>query len=113
MSQIRDTVAIDKSVHAIYQELTSGTDPVITPFRSMKDVFMWSMLLGVRAGERRPLERREVIFRWGQFSAEIDVPLIKAVALAMEGDVAVLASRNAMLTTAEEFANGGVHVLYG
>jgi dnd system-associated protein 4 len=110
---MRDTVAIEKSVHALYQELTEGTDPVNTPFRTMKDVFMWAMLLGVRVGERKPLERREVIFRWGQFSSETDVPLIKAVSLATDDDVAVLASRDAMLTSAEEFANVGIHVLYG
>lgn len=113
MSQERDTVAIDKSVHPIYQEFTTGSDPVITPFKTMKDVFMWAMLLGVRSGERRPLERREVIFRWGQFSTDLDIPLLKAAALSGEEEVAVLASRDDILTAAEEYANAGIHTLNG
>jgi dnd system-associated protein 4 len=108
----RDTVAIDESVHEIYKQLTEGGDPVSVPFRTMKDVFMWSAVLGHSKGERRPLTgKRITIFRWAQFIEQIDIPLLKALAIAEEGEVKVILSQNEILNIAEEYANAGIHEL--
>jgi dnd system-associated protein 4 len=108
----RDTVAIDEVVHEIYRQLTEGNDPVSVPFRTMKDVFMWVACLGYRHGERRPLTgKRVTIFRWAQFAPQIDIPLLKALAIADSGDVNVLLSQDEILTAAEEYANAGIHEL--
>jgi dnd system-associated protein 4 len=108
----RDTVAIDEAVHEIYKQLTEGNDPVNVPFRTMKDVFMWAASLGYRRGERRPLTgKRVTIFRWAQFSPQVDIPLLKALAIADSGDVNVLLSQDEILTIAEEYANAGIHEL--
>src|SRR6266699_3544873 len=106
----RDTVAIDESVHDIYKELTEGNDAVNTPFRTMKDVFMWAVSLGYQQGKRRPLIGKKVtIFRWAQFSPQIDISLLKALAIVESGDVNVLLSQDEILTIAEEYANGGIY----
>jgi dnd system-associated protein 4 len=108
----RDTVAIDESVHEIYKQLTEGSDPVSVPFRTMKDVFMWAAFLGYRKGERRPLAgKRVTIFRWAQFIEQLDIPLLKALAIADQADVKVILSQNEILTIAEEYANAGIHEL--
>ncbi len=106
----RDTVAIDETVHDIYKQLTEGTDSISVPFRTMKDVFMWAVSLGYQRGNRRPLTgKRITIFRWAQFSPQIDIPLLKALAIADQDEVDVLLSQDKILTIAEEYANAGIH----
>ncbi|OQA22557.1 MAG: hypothetical protein BWY63_00772 [Chloroflexi bacterium ADurb.Bin360] len=113
MIDARDTITIDEAVHHIYKKLTEGTDPVATPFRTMKDVFMWATVLGYRNGGRRPITGKKLtIFRWAQFSTQTDLPLLKALAIANSRDVGVLLSQEDVLTIAEEYANAGIHNLW-
>jgi len=109
----RDTVVIDEAAHEIYRRLTEGNDPVSVPFRTMKDVFMWAACLGYRHGERRPLTgKRVTIFRWAQFTPQVDIPLLKALAIADGSDANVLLSQDEILSIAEEYANAGIHELH-
>jgi dnd system-associated protein 4 len=108
----RDTVTIDEAVHDIYTQLTEGNDPIMAPFRTMKDVFMWAVALGYKNGERRAITgKRLTIFRWAQFSSQIDIPLLKALVIADSGDIDVLLSQDQILTVAEEYANAGIYNL--
>ena len=105
----RDIVNIDESVHDIYKQLTEGNDPVDVPFQTMKDVFMWAACLGYQRGERKPIRgNRRTIFRWAQFLPQMDIPLIKAMAIADSGDVDVLMRQEDVLTVVEEYANAGI-----
>lgn len=111
-TESRDMVYIEESVHDIYKRLTEGNDPVSVPFRQMKDVFMWAMALGYKNGLRQPLYKKKTgVFRWAQFSPQVDIPFIKAVALLASKDVHVLLNREQLLTIAEEYANAGIHQL--
>ncbi len=108
----RDTIVIDEDMHDIYRQLTEGKDPVNAPFRTMKDAFMWAAFLGYQHGERQPITGRRVnIFRWAQFTPQKDIPLLKALALANNGDINVLLKQDDILTIAEEYANAGIHEL--
>lgn len=108
----RETVAIDEAAHDIYKQLTEGSDPLGAPFRTMKDVFMWAVCLGIQQNKRRPLTGKKItIFRWAQFESQTDMPLLKAIAIVANGDVSVLLKRNDILTIAEEYANGGIYEL--
>lgn len=105
----RETVAIDEAAHDIYKQLTEGSNLLSAPFRTMKDVFMWAVCLGVQQNKRRPLTGKKItIFRWTQFESQTDMPLLKAIAIADGGDVGVLLKRNDILTIAEEYANAGI-----
>ncbi len=106
-----DRVSIESGVHQLYRDLTerSGENPEAAPFLLMKDVFMWAVALGVRAGERRPLDSgSRQIFRWDQLSQDLDVPVLRAIAIAETGDVEVLTREDQVLRIAEEYANAGV-----
>lgn len=108
----RDTVAIDEAVHDIYKQLTEGNDLLSVPFRTMKDVFMWAACLGYQRGERRPLAgKRVTVFRWAQFLPQLDVPLLKALAIAECEDTGVLLRQEDIIAIAEEFANCGIYEL--
>ena len=108
----RDTVMIEENAHEIYKQLTEGNDAQRVPFRTMKDVFMWAVCLGVQQGKKRPLQGKKVlVFRWAQFDTQVDIPLFKAIAIADSGDINVLLTRNEILSLAEEYANGGIYDL--
>lgn len=108
----RDTIVIEESVHDIYVRLTEGDSIINAPFRTMQDVFMWAVCLGVQQGIRKPLTaKKKTVFRWAQFDPQTDIPLLKAIAIADSGDVNVLLKRNDILIVAEEYANTGIHLL--
>lgn len=111
-SMNRDTVSIDEAVHEIYKQLTEGNNVLTTPFRTMKDVFMWAVCMGIQKGQKKAVTGKKVpIFRWAQFDSQTDVPLLKAIAIAESGDVSILLKRNDILMLAEEYANGGLYNL--
>lgn len=100
----RDTVHIDSKHHDLYSELVGGE----APFRTMKDLFMLAASVGCESASRTPLSRRQVIFRWPQFSSQEDVPILRAMAIAETGDTSVLIDQDQVLTIAEEYANAGI-----
>lgn len=106
-----DRVSVETAVHQLFRELTerSNENPEAAPFLLMKDVFMWAVALGVRSGRRLPLGGAKTqIFRWDQLSQDLDVPVLKALAIAETGEVEVLLREDQVLRTAEEYANAGI-----
>ena len=102
-------VSIDSSLHELYKELSEGNDPEKAPFRTMKDVFMLAACLGYRRSQHKALSgSRRQIFHWAQFSDQVDVPILKAIAIATTRDILVLADYEQIVQIAEEHANAGV-----
>ena len=102
-------ISIESGLHDIYKQLAEGNNPETTPFRTMKDVFMLAVCLGFRRGQRKELiSAKRQIFHWAQFSEQIDVPILKAIAIAATGEVEVLNEQDMILRIAEEFANTGI-----
>lgn len=104
----RDRIHIDESHHDLYKELTTEREDAFQPFKTMKDLFLLATFVGYRRGERIRLEKRKDIFAWARFSAQEDVPVLRALAITETGDVSVLANQDELLTIAEEYANGGI-----
>jgi len=112
MADDRDTVAIDEAAHEIYKQLTEGNNVLTVPFRTMKDVFMWAVCLGVQQDKKKPLTSKKItVFRWAQFDSQTDIPLLKAIAIGDSGDVSILLKKSDILNTAEEYANAGIYDL--
>jgi dnd system-associated protein 4 len=108
----RDTIVIEVKAHNIYKSLTEGKNIHNVPFRTIKDIFMWAVCLGVQQGKRRPLtSKKTTIFRWPQLDSQIDIPLLKAIAIVESGDINILLNRTDILNIAEEYANGGIYEL--
>lgn len=109
----RDRIRINASHHTIYTSLTKPRENAnsedLPPFESMKNLFVLATFIGYLQKKRVPLGKdKEMIFAWAQFSPEIDVPLLRALALAETGEVDVLTDQAQILTIAEEYANGGI-----
>ena len=109
----RDRIRIDKIHHPTYVALTKPREnenhQELSPFESMKNIFMLATFIGYNEEKRVPLEKdKEMIFAWARFSSEEDIPLLRALALTETENVEVLTDQNQILTIAEEYANGGV-----
>ena len=109
----RDRIRIDKTHHPTYIALTkpreNENNQELSPFESMKNIFMLATFIGYNEKKRIPLRKdKEMIFAWARFSPEEDVPLLRSLALAETEDVEVLTDQDRILTIAEEYANGGI-----
>jgi len=105
-------VSIDSSLHDLYKQLSEGSNLENAPFRMMKDVFMLAVCLGYRRNQYKPIEgSKRQIFHWAQFSEQIDVPILKAVAIARTGDIQVLGDPDQIIEIAEAYANAGIQEL--
>ncbi len=108
----RDAVLVEDLAHKIYKTLIEGNNIHTVPFRTMKDVFMWAVCLGVQQGKRRPLtSKKTTIFKWTQLDAQIDIPLLNAIAIVESGDINILLHQTDILNIAEEYANAGIYEL--
>ena len=106
-----DRVNIGGSAVPIYKELTENTSVEDSPFRTMKDVFMWAACFGYRNGNRQELPPGEKTSVRREVFTENDFVILKAIAIAATGRVEVLAETGDILTIAEEYAQGGIHDL--
>ncbi|WP_119072019.1 hypothetical protein [Aggregatilinea lenta] len=102
-------VSIEADVHDLYKQLSEGSDPLRTPFRTMKDIFMLAACVGFERSQRRPLATgKRQIFHYTQFSDQVDLPILKAIAIATTNDIQVLADLDEIVLIAEEYANAGI-----
>jgi len=101
-------VAIDANYHEFYKEMTEGKNAEDAPFITMKDLFMLAACVGFRAGQSKPLGKREQPFHYSVFSESEDIPILKAIAIAYTNDVAVLEDADRIVEIAEEYANAGI-----
>jgi len=87
----------------------------LSPFykKTMKEVFMYAMGIGFKNGKRVPLKKRTGVIPLRTFS-DAEISLIKAIAITEKRSVDVLFGENVKeaFETAEEYANGGIDMLY-
>ena len=101
-------VSIEASVHELYKQLTSGKNTEESPFLTMKDLFMLAACNGIQLKQRKPLGKPEQPFHYSVFTEAEDIPILKAIAIATTGDVAILADPDQIVQIAEEYANAGI-----
>ena len=107
-------INIDSKDHELYKFLSekSREDPEGSPFLLMKNVFMWAVSIGVKKQIRRPLSsKKEQIFSTDIFSENIEMSILKAIAVSETGNVEVLTNEDEIIRIAEEYANEGIHHL--
>jgi dnd system-associated protein 4 len=94
--------------------VTKLTSDASSPFyeKTMKQVFMYALGIGLKNKRRVPLKKRIGIIPVRALSNE-DLAIIKAVAISEKKTIDVLFGENIreMFTIAEEYANGGLDQL--
>lgn len=107
-----DRIYVEDTNHPKYHELLSKAEDDNVPFRSMKEIFMFSMILGYL--HREPLKinkRKELIFE-KYLDSKMDKPLIQCLYLMKEGMDSCIIDRRDTIRMAEEYANAGFNDLY-
>lgn len=105
-----DRVIIDEAVIEIYHTLVDNNASVEqAPFKTLKDVFMLAVVLGYRRGTRRPPPSSSRYSIRKDVFTDNEYHLLKAIAIATTGDVAVLMSQGEILAIAEQYAQVGIH----
>lgn len=105
-----DRVAYSESVSSIYETLREDSGSVeVSPFKTFKDVFMFSVFLGFKKGVRQKLPPGpKKTIRLEVFTRE-DQDLLRAVALAEAGSPEILRSLSEVITIVEEYAHSGIY----
>lgn len=79
--------------------------------RKNRELFMMAMMIGLSRGSRVPLKKREGFFLAKELDDEQQY-IIKAVAVQeMKGELEILKDIREVYKIAEEYANGGIHIL--
>lgn len=83
-------------------------------FKSKQKVLMFSAALGLKAGERRPLDKRSEPIRYSIFQGALDDTFINALAISVTGDLKILSSDriDERITIFEEYAHAGLVELH-
>lgn len=100
-----DRVNVCLTRHGAYTQLTQSDN---APFKTMKDLFLMAATVGFQKRLRVPLEKKQGVFAWSQFSAQEDVPYIHAMIIALGEPLETLLDQGKMLDILEEYANGGI-----
>ena len=104
-----DRINIDDAVMDIYRELTDNESKEQAPFSTYRDLFLLAACVGLQNKRRMPLSgRRGTAIRQDVFGDQ-GLAILKAIAIAATGDVAILGNLGDVLTIAEEYANGGIY----
>lgn len=106
-------LAVDKSNHKLFDDLASED---MSPFSKrdapMKDVFLCAMAIGHHNKVRKPLKGgRKGSIPSGTLNDE-EKWLIRSIGIAEKKDLEALFDIKEIVTIAEEYANGGIQLLY-
>jgi dnd system-associated protein 4 len=106
---------LDLEVGERHEKVLELVENKQSPFykKTMKDVFLYAMGIGFRNGKRVPLKKRTGVIPLRTFGGE-EISLIKAIAISEKKSVDVLFGENIKeaFEIAEEYANGGIDMLY-
>ena len=82
-------------------------------FKEHSDIFTLAALYGFINNARKKISKRDGLIRLHTFDQEIQIPLFKAIAVNAEGgDINILKDEGKVFLIVEEYANGGITLLY-
>jgi hypothetical protein len=108
----REHINVEEGQHELYRKWADSTRKDEQLFVNMPAMFVFCAALGQASSKRRVMSGRKVdVFRWNQFSEQLDVPIVEAICVAESGGFEVLEDRSILLDLAEECATGGADLL--
>lgn len=103
-----DRLYIRKSDRKDYDRLLEKDSPLVG--KENKDLFMMALITGFHEGNRVKLDKREGFFLLYHLNDE-ENSIIKAIAVAEEGDLNILLDKKKVYSIAEEYATSGIKLL--
>ena len=108
MSKAPDRLSINKSDRNDYSRLLEKDSPFSG--KENKDLFIMAMIVGFHEGKRIKLDKKDGFFLLYHLDDNEDT-IIKAIAVAKEGNLNVLIDKKKVYSIAEEYAAGGIKLL--
>jgi len=103
-----DRLYIRKSDRKDYDRLLEKDSPLVG--KENKDLFMMALITGFHEGTRVKLDKIEGFFLLYHLNDE-ENSIIKAIAVAEEGDLNILLDKKKVYSIAEEYATSGIKLL--
>ncbi len=103
-----DRLYIRKSDKKDYDRLLERDSPLAG--KENKVLFIMAMILGFHEGNKRELDKKEGYIRTEYLNPE-EKSIIKAIAIAEEGDLNILLDKKKVYSIAEGYAAGGIRLL--
>jgi len=103
-----DRLYIRKSDRKDYDRLLEKDSPLVG--KENKDLFMMALITGFHEGTRVKLDKKEGFFLFYHLNDE-ENSIIKAIAVAEEGDLSILLDKKKVYSIAEEYAASGIKLL--
>jgi len=103
-----DRLYVEKSAINDYDQLKGKDSPFYG--RENKELFIAAMTLGFHENSKKDLSKKEGFVRT-EYLTDEEKSLIKAIAIAEEGNLNVLLDKKRVFSIAEEYAAGGIKLL--
>lgn len=103
-----DRLYIRKSDRKDYERLLEKDSPFVG--KENKDLFMGALITGFHEGTRLKLDKKKGFFLLYHLDDK-EKSIIKAIAVAEEGDLNILLDKKKVYSIAEEYAAGGIKLL--
>jgi len=103
-----DRLYIRKSDRKDYDRLLEKDSPFVG--KENKDLFIMALIIGFHEGTRIKLDKKEGFFLLYHLNDK-ENSIIKAIAVAEEGDLNILLDKKKVYSIAEEYAAGGIKLL--
>ncbi|MFZ0929707.1 MAG: hypothetical protein WAN11_13965 [Syntrophobacteraceae bacterium] len=108
-----DRIYVEKKYHPMYLELLAKGESERIPFKSLKEIFMYSAILGVLSGQKKPMDKKEELIFERYLDTKIDKPIIQCVYLLEEGSDDSIVDKKGAAELIQQYANAGFETLYG
>jgi len=108
-----DRLYIEREDRKKFYDKLLGEDSPIGRHRGFqnKDIFILAMCIGFQEKNRQKLDKKEGFILEDRLSEE-DTTLLCSLAVFEEGDLKVLLDKQKVYSIAEEYAKGGIPILY-
>ena len=108
-----DKLYVEAEDHALYNEIRSKNDSeILIPFRSLKEIFIFSGMIGWTLGQKKELSSRKELIYHHYLDEKFDKPLILAAYYDSCGKDIVEIDPVKAVNMFEEYANLGFKILF-
>jgi hypothetical protein len=106
-----DRIYVEEKYHPMYVELLEKGESERIPFKTHKEIFMYSVIFGVLSGRLKPIEKKKELIFEKYLDEKIDKPLIQCIYLLKEGNDDCIVDKKGAIELVQQYANAGFETL--
>jgi dnd system-associated protein 4 len=107
-----DRIYIEEKYHPMYLELLGKGESHKVPFKTLKEIFMYAVALGVLADDKKPIEKKKELIFEKYLDSKMDKPILQCIYFLEEGNDDSIVDKKGAIELAQQYANVGFEKLY-